>query len=107
MKGLLCNAALSGTKGVCEFDAILPCQVWSAMGKCCILDVLRNIHGYGNTQCARTPLVLGTSFPPVRVMAMRIARARALKADSALTSISAKTSKIIRIRTCGDCSPRG
>lgn len=31
-----------------------------------------------------TPLVLGTSFPPVRSMAWRMARARALKADSAL-----------------------
>lgn len=33
---------------------------------------------------ARTPFVLGTSSPPVRVTAIRIARARALKADSAL-----------------------
>jgi hypothetical protein len=33
---------------------------------------------------ARTPLVLGTSSPPVRVMAIRIARARALNAASAL-----------------------
>jgi hypothetical protein len=31
-----------------------------------------------------TPLVLGISFPPVRSMAWRMARARALKADSAL-----------------------
>ena len=30
------------------------------------------------------PLVLGTSSPPVRSMAWRMARARALKADSAL-----------------------
>lgn len=33
---------------------------------------------------ASTPFVLGTSSPPVRVMAIRIARASALKADSAL-----------------------
>lgn len=33
---------------------------------------------------ARTPLVLGTSSPPVRVIAIRIARARALNAASAL-----------------------
>jgi hypothetical protein len=33
---------------------------------------------------ARTPFVLGTSSPPVCVIAMRIANARALKADSAL-----------------------
>jgi hypothetical protein len=33
-----------------------------------------------------TPLVLGTSFPPVRSMAWRMARARALKADSALNN---------------------
>lgn len=31
-----------------------------------------------------TPFVLGTSLPPVLSMACRIARARALKADSAL-----------------------
>jgi hypothetical protein len=36
------------------------------------------------TYKARTPLVLGTSSPPVRVMAIRIARARALNAASAL-----------------------
>ena len=32
----------------------------------------------------RTPFVLGTSFEPVSWIASRIARARALKADSAL-----------------------
>lgn len=35
-----------------------------------------------------TPFVLGTSSPPVRVIASLIARARALKADSALYAIS-------------------
>lgn len=35
---------------------------------------------------ARTPLVLGTSSPPVLLIAIRIARASALNADSALTS---------------------
>lgn len=58
---------------------------------------------------ARTPLVLGTSSPPVLLIAIRIARASALKADSALTSqtlacypfilLFGKTGEL----TCGGC----
>lgn len=53
-------------------------------GMCRTTSALQ-IQCFGNTvQRYSTPLVLGTSFPPVRSMAWRMARARALKADSAL-----------------------
>lgn len=54
-----------------------------------------------------TPFVLGTSFPPVRSIASRIAKARALNADSALIrplvhNISSRRSYSL---TCGGRSP--
>jgi hypothetical protein len=64
------------------------------------------IYAFLRDHTARTPLVLGTSLPPVRVMAMRMARARALKAASALAMSEIDHRLQIKL-TCGGCSRRG
>ena len=49
----------------------------------------------------KTPFVLGTSVPPVRSMAWRIASARALKADSALANQGVNILNLFKTKNCG------